>query len=71
MAGRKYSNQKQKRAIFGGGKTHSGLFGLGSSDASMAKAKKSDREKKESDTRMRRMRTGDPDAPMSDLIKEK
>jgi hypothetical protein len=63
-AGRKYSNQLNARKLFGGGATSSGLWGLGISDASLAKASV----KAQSDTIMRRMRTGLPDAPIRDTI---
>ena len=64
MAGRKYSNQSLKRKIFGGGKGHKGLWGQGASDSDLKQAKEADRVKDESDATKRRMRTGNPDAPL-------
>jgi hypothetical protein len=72
VAPTKYAKEKKKRKIFGGGETQSGLFGLGSSDASIKKAKEDDRKKKEANTRMRIIRdNNNPNAPMSDLIKKR
>jgi len=56
MAGRKYANQKTKRKIFGGGKGTSGLWGMGSSDKSMAKAKSQDKDSSDQAEFNRRMK---------------
>jgi|TARA_R110000787_G_scaffold90916_4_gene191762 hypothetical protein len=47
-----------KRKLFGGGKTHSGLWGLGSSNKDMARAKADD--KKADDQAEFKRRMGDP-----------
>tara|TARA_R110000744_G_scaffold48864_3_gene106418 strand:- start:1198 stop:1419 length:222 start_codon:yes stop_codon:yes gene_type:complete len=62
---------KQKRTVFGGGKTHSGLLGLGANDKAIAKAKDKAKVKKASDATKKRMRTGDPDAPLFNPKKKK
>ena len=63
MAGREYSNAKKDRKNYGGGKTHSGLFGMGASDKQLSEAKEKRRVRKESDATKKRMRKGNPDAP--------
>tara|TARA_R110000765_G_scaffold60957_2_gene117826 strand:- start:6726 stop:6947 length:222 start_codon:yes stop_codon:yes gene_type:complete len=69
MAGRKYSNQSPKRTLFGGGKTHKGLFGLGESDADVEEANRRRKEANDQAEFKRRMKAAPNDASIHSLSK--